>query len=193
MGDCSGTQPRLTNAHSALDIFSDVENDDEDDPVLNDLEEVITWETPAVTEAPAIMDEELSPISSEEPENNDQKRAAIDSATKKTKKLRKKQSTNKPTPLLDDRTISLFTTSSSDLKMEETVRHNKAMEKAKFEEVAILSWKGKSDATNYKMQLIDQYEKLIQKGYSKTKIIRLFPEMKAIAETMEATDSDSSV
>jgi hypothetical protein len=75
--------------------------------------------------------------------------------------------------------------------MEETVRHNKAMEKAKFEEVALLSWKGKSDQTNYKIQLIEQYEKLVEKGYSKKKIVRLVPEMKEIAELMEADESDS--
>jgi predicted RNA-binding Zn ribbon-like protein len=223
MGDRSATEPRMTNAHSSLDVFSDVDDDLEDEEIdncLDNLEEVVTWEGKAGNNS------EISPISSEYTSLNNpilseqathntviktseetkaattestpvlsRKRSVNDSASKKERKPRKKQSTNKVTPLLDEKTISLFTNSSSEFKtekMEETVRHNKAMEKAKLEEVAIMSWKGKSDQTNYKMQLIDQYEKLSAKGYSQKKIIRLFPEMKPIAETMEASDSDSS-
>ena len=68
--------------------------------------------------------------------------------------------------------------------MEEVEKQKVNLEKQKLES---LSWKGKSDQLDYKMNLLSRYEQLKDdKGWSDEQILQFFPDM---AEVIAAKNS----
>ena len=84
-------------------------------------------------------------------------------------------------------------------KQQEMVRHNTAMETMKREEIDIererlksLSWKRKNDELEYMSNMMDKYKTFKHvHGLSDKRILRLYPDMKAIIEAFNEDDDDN--
>ena len=49
-----------------------------------------------------------------------------------------------------------------------------------------MSWKGKNDQLDYKMNLLSRYEQLkLEKGWDDQKIVRFFPEMSEFVDNLD--------
>ena len=119
------------------------------------------------------------------------KRTVSSSSTKKKKPRRGRLKTT----LMDDDTLTLLSDSkkANEERMKEVARHNKAvesMEQQKFElekqKVDSMSWKGKSDQLEYKMNLLGRFEELTARGWTSEQIVRFFPDMAEIAAARDS-------
>lgn len=95
----------------------------------------------------------------------------------------KKKGRRAPTvSLLDDETREILKGNStmSEKRNAEQERHNRAMEHLKNREV---EWKTKNDELEYKMNLLEKYEKMkTEYGWSDKQILSLYPDMKTIVD-----------
>ena len=131
-------------------------------------------------------------------------RRGTDSTAPSTSSSRKKKQRRSrlKTPLMDAETLTLLgdTKKANEDRMQEMARHNKAMESMEQQKFALekqkvesMSWKGKSDQLEYKMNLLSRYEQLKEdKNWSDEQIIQFFPDMKeVIAAKNHDANSDS--
>eukprot|EP00980_Cylindrotheca_fusiformis_P021323 scaffold8212_cov93-Cylindrotheca_fusiformis.AAC.3 len=75
-------------------------------------------------------------------------------------------------------------------EISELNRHHKAMERLEEKKLKTLSWKGKNDELEYKMNLLRKYQEIKTNfGWSDAKISQLFPDMQQVME-MHGDDDD---
>jgi hypothetical protein len=128
------------------------------------------------------------------------KRTAATSSSRKAK--RKKASAS---AIMDDDAVAVLAEAStaSTARMNELVRHNHFIEKLEERKLALeeqkehramLSWQGKTEELQYKMQLLERYNQLKKKyQWTDEQIVSFYPDMKQIVDAQkssEATDSE---
>jgi hypothetical protein len=98
-----------------------------------------------------------------------------------------KRPVKKNPQILDDESVAMLkgTVDTNKQRMEEEARHNKVMEGIELQ-------KNKRYKLEYTMDLVDRYETMKSKGWSKKKILRLIPDMKEIIEAEEMDSSSES-
>jgi hypothetical protein len=98
-----------------------------------------------------------------------------------------KRPVKKSPQILDDESVAMLkgTVDTNKQRMEEEARHNKVMEGIELQ-------KNKRYKLEYTMDLVDRYETMKSKGWSKKKILRLIPDMKEIIEAEEMDSSSES-
>lgn len=89
--------------------------------------------------------------------------------------------------ILDDESVAMLkgTVDTNIQRMKEEARHNQVMEGIELQKV-------KRHKLDYTMDLVDRYETMKSKGWSKKKILRLIPDMKDIIEAEEMDSSSES-
>ena len=141
-------------------------------------------------------DDNMSDIS-EADKSTTTKRSAFTEGTSSTKKSRRPA--KKSTAVVDEETIAALNQASqnSAAKMAEMKRHHQFLEKIEERKQAIEekrleleqskettnSWKGKYSELEYKMQLLQRYEELKDRGWSDERIMAFYPDMKQIVDT----------
>ena len=162
---------------------------------------------------------ELSELSEEEDGNGTTVARSVTSRTEASKTTT--QSTKRTTPstsssrkkkprkgklktsLIDDDTLTLLgdSKSANEDRMKEMARHNKVVESMEQQKLALekqkaesMSWKGKSDQLDYKMNLLARFEQLKhEKKWNDEQILKFFPDMAEViaARNEGSIDSDS--
>eukprot|EP00980_Cylindrotheca_fusiformis_P022064 scaffold8960_cov91-Cylindrotheca_fusiformis.AAC.4 len=161
MGDRASSQPQCTN----------YDDDDNEDGVLS-LSDV-SDQSNAVSMAATSR---RPSVSSTNTSIDPRKRKASprgDAATTSNHKTKTKRNSGSISPkngvLLDDKAVNalVYSNKAAEDRMEEFARHNKAMErleenKQRLEEKKLksLSWKGKNDELEYKMNLLRKYKEI---------------------------------
>jgi hypothetical protein len=191
MVDRASTEPRLTNHDpSALDSSDD---DDDELPTNN----TGTLSPPEGNgEGGAVI------------QNPSQVQGSSNNSLASSRKSTGKQSRKRSNVLMDGETVELLaeSTRASKLRMQETLRHNKAVEVVEKERLelekkkeqredlrldldqqrfAALQWKGKSDELDYKVKLVRECRSLREQGMTDDQITTLFPEMKSVLEALK--------
>jgi hypothetical protein len=98
-----------------------------------------------------------------------------------------KRPVKKNPQILDDESVAMLkgTVDTNKQRMEEEARHNKVMEGIELQ-------KNKRYKLEYTMDLVDRYETMKSKGWSKKKILRLIPDMKEIIEAEDMGSGSES-
>jgi hypothetical protein len=123
-------------------------------------------------------------------------------ATNSSKKVKRKR-TSVPSVLEDDGVAALAEASkTSKARMMELVRHNQFIERLEERKLTLeekkerrleISWQGKADELQYKMQLLERYDQLKKKkNWSDQQIITFYPDMKQIVDAQKNPDSTDS-
>jgi hypothetical protein len=202
MADRSGTEPRIINTNpSALESSTD-DNDLEEHSNINENYDEKENNRGNNDDGTTLVNE--TDFSDDNQEFTEQSRSdgTKSDGTKEKEKKRvpnrvttpatgsKRRKTNNNQSLIDPNAISFLGTStaSCEKRMDETVRHHKELEKLEGQRVL---WTAKSDEFKYKLQLFQEFENLRKKGMTKNKIVRLFPQMHEIAQTLESDDESS--
>jgi hypothetical protein len=150
----------------------------------------------SATELEEFMDknEGLSELSDEEEaaeKSVGTKRTAATVATSSSRKAKKKKA---PPTILDGDALHALSEASATSKhrMDELVRHNQFIEKLEERKLALeeqkehraqISWQGKADELQYKMQLLERYNQLKKTHkWSDEQIIAFYPDMKQVIE-----------
>eukprot|EP00980_Cylindrotheca_fusiformis_P024072 scaffold11503_cov76-Cylindrotheca_fusiformis.AAC.2 len=111
--------------------------------------------------------------------------------TSSSKKRRKgASSTRSSYSLIDDSAVAAIADSNAaaDSRTNELARHNKVMESI---ETSKVKWKGKNEELEYKMNLLDNFESMKDKGWSDKKIVKFFPDMKQVIEADTSSEEDN--
>jgi hypothetical protein len=154
-----------------------------------------SYEDSTESELDEFMEEKMSELSEEEEaaEKSVAEKSVASkrtSATTSSRKAKKK----KPPSMLDDDAMAALNEASATSKhrMDELVRHNQFIEKLeerkleleeKREQRATVSWQGKTDELQYKMQLLERYNQLKKTHkWTDEQIIAFYPDMKQIID-----------
>jgi hypothetical protein len=149
-----------------------------------------SYEASTDTELDEFMEDKMSELSEEEEAAEKSVASKRTSATTSTRKAKKKKTPS----LLDDDAMAALNEASATSKhrMDELVRHNQFIEKLeerklaleeKREQRATVSWQGKTDELQYKMQLLEHYNQLKKTHkWTDEQIIAFYPDMKQIID-----------
>jgi hypothetical protein len=139
-------------------------------------------------------EEDVSDISDEEGTRKTDKSYGSKTTDKSNGSKKKKR---KGSPLIDDEALAALQSASqtSQLKMNELVRHHKFLEvleekklslEEKKEKREAASWKGKTDELDYKMQLIQRYKQLKDDfDWDDDQILSFYPDMEQVIKAQK--------
>jgi hypothetical protein len=119
---------------------------------------------------------------------------SVSSSVAKKKSKRVSSNKGQGVSLLDDKTVAFLSSSASlsKEKMEEAVRHNKAIEAIEQRKLKSMEWKGKNDELDYKMNLVARYTELRESfKWNDEQILSFYPEMKPLLQAKNITSAQS--
>jgi hypothetical protein len=188
MADRASSKPKATSYDDSDDSDSTID--------LKALSELSEEEEEATEEIPEDAAEDAAE-KSVATKSVATKRPSVTSSSKKAKK-------KKPISIMDDETIAALAEASKTSKhrMNEMVRHNQFIERLEERKLALeeqrerraeVSWQGKADELQYKMQLLERYNQLKKKHqWTDEQIVTFYPDMSQIVKAQKSKESTDS-